>query len=165
MVALYLLNGGGGANLMIYQHIIYTPNISQKYHQRWREHRAMCCLHCWHGLHCDSRMDGTDRRTYHTPLILWQPLSDETKKFHRDRYQDFFWDQNFRDQDWDFLSRPNISETNNETFLWDQMFSRLIPRLFSRPNVFETDTETFWDQIFWDRYQDFFLDQIFWDQD
>ena len=42
------------------------------------------------------------------------PLSDETKKFHRDRYRDFF-------------SRPNVFET--ETFF--------------RPNVFEADTETF----------------------
>ena len=44
------------------------------------------------------------------------PLSDETKKFHRDRYRDFF-------------LRPNVFKTDTETFL--------------RPNFFETDTETF----------------------
>ena len=46
----------------------------------------------------------------------WLALSDETKKFHRDRYRDFF-------------SRPNIFETDTETFFSDQMFLRLIPRL------------------------------------
>merc|ERR1711952_33710 len=60
-----------------------------------------------------------------------QALSDETKKFHRDRYRDFF-------------SRPNIFETDTETFFRDQMFSRPIPRLF-----FET-------KYFRDRYRDFF---------
>ena len=56
-------------------------------------------------------------------------LSDETKKFHRDRYRDFF-------------SRPK--------------FSRPRPRLFSRPNIFETDTETFFEtKCFRDWYRDF----------
>ena len=56
-----------------------------------------------------------------------RPLSDETKKFHRDRYRDFF-------------LRPNIYETDTVTFFRDQMFLRLIPRLF-----FETDTEPFFE--------------------
>ena len=82
--------------------------------------------------------------------VWFWPLSDETKKFHRDRYRDFF----SRPRP---FSRPNIFETDTETFFWDQMFSRPIPGLFFetkcffetdtetflRPNVFETDTETF----------------------
>ena len=74
---------------------------------------------------------------------LLSPLSDETKKFHRDRYRDFFWEQIFRDWYRDFF--------------WDQMFSRPIPRLF-----FETKClrdwywDFFWDQVFWDRYLEFF---------
>ena len=70
-------------------------------------------------------------------------LSDETKKFHRDRYRDFFSrpkfsrqrprlffeTKYFRDRYRDFFSRPNVFETDTETFL--------------RPNFFETDTETF----------------------
>ena len=74
-------------------------------------------------------------------------LSDETKKFHRDRYRDFFRDQNFRDRD--FFSRPNIFETDTETLFRDQIFLRPIPRLF-----FETKS-------FRDRYWDFFWDQGF----
>ena len=31
--------------------------------------------------------------------MLQRALSDETKKFHRDRYRDFFRDQNFQDRD------------------------------------------------------------------
>ena len=42
--------------------------------------------------------------------FILHPLSDETKKFHRD----FFRDQNFQDRD--FFSRPNIFETDTETF-------------------------------------------------
>ena len=46
-------------------------------------------------------------------VVLYTALSDETKKFHQDRYRDFF-------------SRPK--------------FSRPRPRLFFRPNIFETET-------------------------
>ena len=83
-------------------------------------------------------------RMIHLSIFMYEALSDETKKFHRDRYRDFF-------------SRPNVFETDTETFFRDQMFLRPIPRLFFetkcfrdryrdfflRPNVFETDTETF----------------------
>ena len=88
-------------------------------------------------------------------MSVFIALSDETKKFHRDRYRDFFSrpkvsrprlffeTKYFRDRYWDFFSRPNVFETDTETFFRDQMFSRPIPRLFLRPNVFETDTQTF----------------------
>ena len=99
------------------------------------------------------------------------PLSDETKKFHRDWYQDFFSRPKFSrlrlrlffetkyfwDRYRDFFSRPNVFETDTETFFWDQMFSRPISRLF-----FETNTETFfWDQMFSRPIPRLFLDQIF----
>ena len=64
------------------------------------------------------------------------------KKFHRDRYQDFFQDQNFRDRDffetkyfwdryWDFFRDQMFSRPIPRLF-WDQMFSRLIPRLLQK---------------------------------
>ena len=55
-------------------------------------------------------------------------LSDETKKFHRDRYRDFF-------------SRPNISRPR--LFFETKYFRDRYRDFFSRPNVFETDTEPF----------------------
>ena len=90
-------------------------------------------------------------------------LSDETKKFHRDRYRDFFSrpkfsrprprlffeTKYFRDRYRDFFLRPNVFETDTETFFRDQMFSRPIPRLF-----FET-------KCFRDRYRDFFETKFF----
>ena len=89
-----------------------------------------------------------------SPLYHWVT---RPKNFIETDTETFFRDQNFRDRDRDFFSRPNIFETDTETFFRDQMFSRPIPRLFfetkcfrdryrdffSRPNVFETDTETF----------------------
>ena len=109
---------------------------------------------------------------FYVPASL--PLSDETKKFQRDRYRDiflipkflrprlffetkYFWDRYwdffetkyFRDRYWDFSLRPNIFETDTETFFRDQMFSRPIPRLF-----FET-------KCYRDRYWDFFETKFF----
>ena len=40
----------------------------------------------------------------------------------RDRYRDFFRDQNFRDRYQDFFSRANIFETNIETFFETKYF-------------------------------------------
>ena len=84
-------------------------------------------------------------------------LSDETKKFHRDRYRDFFSrpkflrprprlffeTKYFRDRYRDFFLRPNVFETDTETFFETKCFRDRYRDFFSRPNVFETDTETF----------------------
>ena len=65
-----------------------------------------------------------------------QTLSDETKKFHRDRYQYFF-------------SRPKFSRPRPRLFFETKYFRDRYRDFFSKPNVFETDTETFFrDQIF-----------------
>ena len=103
-------------------------------------------------------------------------LSDETKKFLRDRYRDFFSRPKILRPRPRLFSRSNIFETDTDTFFRDQMFLRPIPRLFfetkyfrdryrdffSRPNVFETDTETFFEtKCFRDRYRDFFETKFF----
>ena len=77
------------------------------------------------------------------------------KNFIETDTETLFRDQNFWDRDQDFFSRPNIFKTDTETFFRDQMYSRPIPRdqMFLRliPRLF------FLDQIFWDRYRDFFF--------
>ena len=80
------------------------------------------------------------------PSIHWVT---RPKNFIETDTETFFRDQNFRDRDRDFFSRPNIFETDTETFFRDQMFSRPIPRLF-----FET-------KCFRDRYRDFFETKFF----
>ena len=57
-------------------------------------------------------------------------LSDETKKFHRDRYQDFF-------------SRPKFSRPIPRLFFETKYFRDRYRDFFFRLNIFETDTETF----------------------
>ena len=44
------------------------------------------------------------------------------KNFIETDTETFFRDQNFRDRDRDFFSRPNIFETDTETFFRDQNF-------------------------------------------
>ena len=53
-----------------------------------------------------------------------------------------FRDQNFRDRDRDFFSRPKMFETNTETFFETKCFRDRYRDFSSGPNVFETDTET-----------------------
>ena len=66
-------------------------------------------------------------------------LSDETKKFHRDRYRDFF-------------SRPKFTRPRPRLFFETKYFRDRYRDFFSRLNIFETDTETFFrDQNFRDR--------------
>merc|ERR1711963_770948 len=77
-------------------------------------------------------------------LSSLSPLSDETKKFHRDRYRDFF-------------SRPKFSRLRPRLFFETKCFRDRYRDFFSRPNVFETDAETFFEtKCFRDRYRDFF---------
>ena len=116
----------------------------------------------------------SSRFTFSHQLHFWCCMHWVTrpKNFIETDTETFFRDQNFRDRDRDFFSRPNIFETDTETFFetkvfetdtetffWDQIFLRPIPRIFfetksfrdryrdffSRPNVFETDTETFFE--------------------
>ena len=83
----------------------------------------------------------------------WEALSEEhwvtrPKNFIETDTETFFWDQNFRDRDRDFFSRPNIFETDTETFF--------------ETNFFKTETETFFEtKFFGSKTETFFKTRFF----
>ena len=51
---------------------IQTANhqVAKKYHQRWRQHRAICCFYCWHWFYCWHGLERVQQRSN-----IWQSLS------------------------------------------------------------------------------------------